>query len=93
MIFNRCCSTEVNNVTVLRLIADVWSLLGCLIVVNAFGEEERGSEAEESPGEESEGGEGSAQTETACECVLRVHVFIDVYSRLQFEDLTNNIGN
>ncbi|KAJ0452917.1 hypothetical protein HanHA300_Chr15g0584431 [Helianthus annuus] len=34
MIFNRCCSTEVNNVRVLRLIADVRSLLGCLIVVN-----------------------------------------------------------
>ncbi|KAJ0843805.1 putative 3-isopropylmalate dehydrogenase [Helianthus annuus] len=34
MIFNRCCSTEVNNVPVLRLIADVRSLLGCLIVVN-----------------------------------------------------------
>ncbi|MFS7893448.1 hypothetical protein Hanom_Chr00s000897g01669171 [Helianthus anomalus] len=29
MIFNRCCSTEVINVTVLRLIADVRSLLGC----------------------------------------------------------------
>ncbi|KAF5791899.1 hypothetical protein HanXRQr2_Chr09g0400021 [Helianthus annuus] len=28
MIFNRCCSTEVNNVTEVR------SLLGCLIVVN-----------------------------------------------------------
>ncbi|KAJ0830433.1 hypothetical protein HanPSC8_Chr15g0655381 [Helianthus annuus] len=33
MIFNRCCSTEVNNVPVLRLVADVRSLLGCLIVV------------------------------------------------------------
>ncbi|MFS7981491.1 hypothetical protein Hanom_Chr10g00951581 [Helianthus anomalus] len=36
MIFNRCCSIEVNNVTVLRLIADVRSLLGCLIVVNVW---------------------------------------------------------
>ncbi|MFS7895363.1 hypothetical protein Hanom_Chr00s002752g01704501 [Helianthus anomalus] len=34
MIFNISCSTEVNNVTVLRLIADVRSLFGCLIVVN-----------------------------------------------------------
>ncbi|MFS7960778.1 hypothetical protein Hanom_Chr08g00707011 [Helianthus anomalus] len=34
MIFNRCCLTKVNNVTVLRLIADVRSLLDCLIVVN-----------------------------------------------------------
>ncbi|MFS7987783.1 hypothetical protein Hanom_Chr11g01026961 [Helianthus anomalus] len=29
MIFKRCCSTEVINVTVLRLIADVGCLLGC----------------------------------------------------------------
>ncbi|MFS7946089.1 hypothetical protein Hanom_Chr06g00531951 [Helianthus anomalus] len=34
MIFNRCSSAKVNNVTMLRLIADLRSLLCCLFVVN-----------------------------------------------------------
>ncbi|MFS7947005.1 hypothetical protein Hanom_Chr06g00542931 [Helianthus anomalus] len=34
IIFNRCCSTKVNNVTMIRLIADVRSLLCFLIVIN-----------------------------------------------------------